>query len=226
MSNNTNSDVVSKEWNGFGFKLIEKTDYSAVLTHLEQNFLQDEPLHQATGLTTDRLADISEKITDILELGHGSFYAYPMEEPTQIAAVMIIWIHEKGKDLPPRELRSPLSVIIRNAIIELKEKYNIHEQRNVDTFPELFIISTDKDFRGKGLATEMYKKAILKLKANGYKIVSSTFTNPLSRKIGDKLGFKEVSRLYSNDSKNEDGSSALGEAANDHFVTETVLDLE
>jgi len=79
-----NNDSVCKEWKGFGFKRISKDDYPAVISHLEQNFLKDEPLHQILGVTEDRLKDVAEKITDILDLAHGSFYAFPLEDPTKV----------------------------------------------------------------------------------------------------------------------------------------------
>lgn len=95
----------------------------------------------------------------------------------------------------------------------------------MDVYPELFIISTDSKHRGKGLATEMYRKAIEKVKSQGHKIVSSTFTNPVSRKIGDKFGFKPVSRIEMDDVLNEDGSKIFGDAGNGKFIVETVLEI-
>lgn len=96
----------------------------------------------------------------------------------------------------------------------------------MDKYPELFIVATDRDYRGKGLATEMYRKAIAKFRAQGYPLVSSTFTNPFSRKLGDKLGFKPVNRMEFQDFKNPDGSLVFGEEGKQHFVVETVLDLK
>ena len=143
----------------------------------------------------------------------------------QAAAVLIIWFHEKGKSLPPFEPRSPITVLIRQAVIQLHDRY-IFEERNVSVYPEIFIISTDNTHRGKGLATEMYRRAIGQLRSQGYPLVSSTFTNPFSRKIGERLGFKIVSRLEFDECKNADGSLAFGEAGKNQFAVDTVLDLQ
>jgi len=142
----------------------------------------------------------------------------------QIAAVLIICIHSEGRVLPVRRLCSPTSILVQNMYIQLVQKYDIHKQHEVYVYPELDTISTDKNFRGTGLATEMCRKAVAQLKADGYKLVNCTFTNPISRKIGEKLGFKEGCRIYFNDLQYEDGTLVFGQAGNEHFVTETVLD--
>lgn len=139
---------------------------------------------------------------------------------------MVIWHQQKGLELPYFEAQSPLTNLVKNTLLQLKEQYNIHEQRGVEVYPELFCISTDKEHRGKGLATQMYRRAIeiLKLEAR-HKIVSSTFTNPFSLKIGENLGFKPVARLELNDVKHEDGSLVYGQAGDKQFIVETVMDL-
>lgn len=73
-----------KGWNNFGFKFVEKSNYSEILAHLHQNFYTDEPLSKAMGSTQARVADKDEKIMDILNLGHGSIYAYPLNDPTKV----------------------------------------------------------------------------------------------------------------------------------------------
>lgn len=144
----------------------------------------------------------------------------------QIAAVLIIWYQQKGFELPYYETRSPLTSVVKKVLSQLREQYSIHDQRGVDVYPELFIISTDREHRGKGLATEMYCRAIDYVKLEGtHKFVSSTFTNPFSLKLGQKLGFKPVSRLELNDVRNDDGSLVFGQAGDKKFIVETVLDL-
>lgn len=73
-----------KEWNNFGFKFVEKSDYPEILAHLRQNFYKDEPIHKMLGVTEARAADKDEKMMDILNLEHGSFYAFPLDNPTKV----------------------------------------------------------------------------------------------------------------------------------------------
>lgn len=73
--------IITQGWNGYQFKIIEKCDYPKVLAHLQQNFYQDEPMHKILGVTPEREADMDQKISDILNLEHGSFFAYPEDKP-------------------------------------------------------------------------------------------------------------------------------------------------
>lgn len=143
----------------------------------------------------------------------------------QIAAVLIMWNQKKGVELPYFEPQSPLTGLERKTALQLKKQYNIHEERGVDVYPEIFIISTDRDHRGKGLATEMYRRAIASVKSEGHKIVASTFTNPASRRIGQNLHFETVSRIELNDIKYDDGSLVFGRSGNKKFIVQTVLNL-
>lgn len=78
------SDIITKEWNGFGFKFVTKSHYPAVLQQLQGSFYLDEPIHKILGVTPERSADMDRKISDIFDLNHGSFYAYPLDQPDKV----------------------------------------------------------------------------------------------------------------------------------------------
>lgn len=88
MANNLPQDkfnaILIQDWNGYKFKIIEKSDYPKVLAHLQQNFYRDEPMHKILGVTPEREADMDQKIEDILNLDHGSFFAYPEDKPEEV----------------------------------------------------------------------------------------------------------------------------------------------
>lgn len=88
-----------KEWNNFGFKFVEKSDYQEILAHLHQNFYKDEPLGEVLGITQERVGDLDERITDILNLQQGSIYAYPLNDPTKVGyQSILIFLKEKTEN--------------------------------------------------------------------------------------------------------------------------------
>lgn len=137
--------------------------------------------------------------------------------------MLIINIHEKNNRLPALNPRSDLTTEFLHFLRQLESKCNIFEKYNLSTFPELAILSTDKQHRGKGLATELYRRAIEQLFSDGFPLIYSEFSNPISRKIGEKLGFTEVGRFYFNQYREKHGFRPYA-ADNDGYVSMMVLE--
>jgi GNAT superfamily N-acetyltransferase len=119
----------------------------------------------------------------------------------QIAAVLIVMHFAKDQHMPELVPTSPLTKIVRTFIISLETKVDVFKEYGVNHFADILIISTGQDYRGQGLATEMYRRAISLLTAMGYSLVTSCFSNPISRKLGVKLGFQEIARSYFDEMK-------------------------
>lgn len=77
-------NLLEKEWNGYSFRLIKKSNYPAVLEHMQNNLYIDLPMHQILGVTPERIYDMDQKLIDILNLEHGSFFAYPTNQPDKV----------------------------------------------------------------------------------------------------------------------------------------------
>lgn len=141
----------------------------------------------------------------------------------KVAGVLIINIHEKNNTQPLLKPQSHLTSEFLLFIRQIESKCNIFEKYNVTTFPELAILSTDKQHRGKGLATELYRRAIVQLFSDGFPMIYSEFSNPISRKIGQKLGFTEVGRFYFHEYREKHGFRPYA-ADNDGYVSMMVLE--
>lgn len=76
--------VLKKEWNGYRFELVKKSDFPRVLEHLRNNFYRDEPMHKILGVPPERIADMDQRLTNILNLEHGSFYAFRTDQPDKV----------------------------------------------------------------------------------------------------------------------------------------------
>ncbi|CAL8099338.1 unnamed protein product [Orchesella dallaii] len=221
--NNTTS-MTNTRWKEFTFKVIEPSDYSAVFRHLKGSFYIEEPVNKALGFSPEREQDLNVRKIDMFNRYSKSLAVCPLEEPDRIVAVLITNIHDVNTPMPFFEPRSPITTKYRHVLEQMEKAFNIHETYGVPRFPELAILSVDKEFRGKGIATELYKRAISQLFLEGFPLVYSEFSNPISRLVGERLGFKEVSRFYFKDLTLPDISCAFDNVENDDFVTLTVLE--
>jgi GNAT superfamily N-acetyltransferase len=88
----------------------------------------------------------------------------------------------------------------------------------VDQYAELFMASVHPDFRGQGLAGEMYRGAIRLLQAKGFKLLKSCFTSPFTQKVGEKMGFRELARARFKDHTDPDGGEPVFPDAKDHEI--------
>ncbi len=112
-------------------------------------------------------------------------------------------------------LQSEESQSIMPTYMEMRAEANIYERMDVDSYGDLLFISVDREFRGQGLATEMYERALKLLKSKGLKCAESVFSSPISQRIAKRLGFTELSRRYFKEYKTLDGSQSFPQAKDD-----------
>ncbi|ODN06371.1 Dopamine N-acetyltransferase [Orchesella cincta] len=211
-------------WKEFTFKFIELSDYQSVLTHLKNNFYIEEPVNKACGFTPEREHDYNTRMTDMLNRYQKHLAVVPTNEPNWIIAVLITNFHDLKNPLPSFEPRSPITTKFLHVLEQMESTFNIHETYGISNFPELAILSVEKEFRGKGLATELFRRTISQLFSEGFPLIYSEFSNPISRKVGKRLGFEEVRRFYFKDFTMPDGSQVFkNEEEQDNFVNMTVL---
>jgi GNAT superfamily N-acetyltransferase len=89
---------------------------------------------------------------------------------------------------------------------------------DIDVYGDFFMTATAPEFRGQGLATEMYKRAIQLLKSKGVTVCKSVLTSPYTLKACQNLQFTELAKLYLKDHKDSNGI-CLFPKAGDLWVT-------
>jgi len=95
----------------------------------------------------------------------------------------------------------------------------IYERYGIDSYINFYTACVDPKYRGQGLATEMYERALAFIKSNEkFTIIKSNLTSPYTRRICHKFGFTELSRAYYNDFKDEHGLPLLKGRTNEEFV--------
>ncbi len=116
-------------------------------------------------------------------------------------------------------------VSLRKVVVALKKEVNILERFGVSEVANFVTASTDKKYRGLGLATEMYRRSNVFLKASGYKFAQGVLTSPFTRKALSNLGYTELSRMYFKNVKNDDGQPLFPNISDEAFANLVYIEL-
>jgi len=79
--------------------------------------------------------------------------------------------------------------------------------------------ATDPEFRGQGLATEMYRRAIKLFSHKKIPLCKSVLTSKWTQRACKNLGFDELVQLYLKDYKDPEGKPYFPDADPDLFIT-------
>lgn len=104
----------------------------------------------------------------------------------------------------------------------------IYEKFGIDHFINFYSACVDSKYRGNGLASEIYNRALVYLRAHpkwSKSIVKSNITSPYTLKICQNYGFIELARVYYNDFKDENGNPLCVGWRDDEFVAFMCLQL-
>jgi len=72
-------------------------------------------------------------------------------------------------------------------LVDILEKMsNLYDAFGVEEYAEFFVASCDAKYRRRGITTEMYRRNLEFLRAEGFKLVKSIFTSPFTRSIVSK----------------------------------------
>ena len=96
----------------------------------------------------------------------------------------------------------------------------------IDHYAYYITASIGRDYRNQGLASEMYRRSEALLREHKFPLVASCFTSPWTRKIATNRNFKELSRFYLKDLKDDNGRQVLPDATDDDCAALMALELE
>jgi len=194
------------------------------LAHMRESFYRDEPLNLITGYSEKKAQDMDLMITKYFKDGLSSIV---LEKDTnKVAGARIIAIHRRNDVHNPLKLESPemKKIMPFLAIVDATAAIFDHYPE-VNEYAELFMASVHPDFRGQGLAGEMYRGAIRNLQSKGFQLLKSCFTSPFTKKIGEKMGFRELARAKFNEYQDENGELVFPSAENDEVAVIGVLEI-
>lgn len=128
---------------------------------------------------------------------------------------------------PARVFRHPKSQAISKIHRELDSRCNIFEKYpDVQFYAEFYGVCVDPEFQNQGLATEMYRRSIVLLKAKGITLATVGFTGSYSRKAGIKNGYIEIARTYLRDVRNFNGVLLHPDAGDDEYIDSGVFEIK
>ncbi|CAL8134424.1 unnamed protein product [Orchesella dallaii] len=211
------TEHVEGEWKNFVFRMAKPSDYPSILEHLWTNFFPDEPLGRHIGqeetMRQDFYANVSAALPENL-----SFIAVDKANG-MIAGVRITVINRKGEheELPPNTHRKSLA--IRNILMKLSEDAKVFERfPEIEHYADFFMVSVGRDYRGYGLASEIYDRTYKMLQAMKVPLIKCVFTSPYTQRIARKTGFEEVARMKISDWKYEDNGELCAPNAGEDEV--------
>ncbi len=138
----------------------------------------------------------------------------------QMAGVRITTVVKKNEnpDCPPLSLSST-SIVIDFLTKASLEADIFSAYPDIDLYADFFMTTTDAQFRGQGLASEMYKRAIKFLQKKKFPLCKSVLTSPFTQKACKNLQFTEHAKLFLKDYKDSEGNPYFPNANPDQFIT-------
>ena len=224
---------VEGDWKNFSFKMVQPQDYPKIAQYLIEHFYKDEPIKQLSP-TDDVYPEIANEriIKKMDEHKHLCFMGVD-KESGEIAGLQLQFKWTKAEaqipyrpsqNQPSSEGIPPVRRILDQIHEPLeKTKLSIFDRYNVDYVAWNFLTSTSRKFRKQGLATEMYRRMVPMLKAEGFSVVFSLFSSPYSRRCAEKTGFIEIDRVVFSEIKDSEGNKVLPKATKDDFSSIMVL---
>jgi len=229
------TNQIEGDWGDFLIRIIGHSDIPAILEHLKENFHKDEPVISLCPPADDNYTDfMNGRVADLLgKYLHLSFIAIH-KSTNEIAGCQLQfkWTKEEAESgntphygNPNQEIPQTRKIFNKVMAPFDKPKIDMFYRFGVDAVGWNFMASTAKKFRGQGLASEMYRRMVILLREENFKLAFSVFTSPFSRRCAEKLGFRETARIELESVKDENGKKLLPNSGKDDFVSLMVLEL-
>jgi len=218
------AEHVEGEWKSFVFRMAQPSDYPSILAHLRQNFYRDEPLCRHIGYE-DALADEFDTFVSGAFNDNLSFIAVD-KATDKIAGVRVTTNvrKEENHGLPPVNHKKTQAVV--NVLIKLTEEADVFgKYPKISNYADFFLVSVDREFRGHGLASEIYERAFNMLTALKFPLIKCVFSSPYTQRIARKRGFIELGRSYFQDWRDENGDRNFPDATEDEYAVLMVKEL-
>jgi hypothetical protein len=131
--------------------------------------------------------------------------------------------HECLPELKSKKAQTILGYIAKAS--ELCKMFDIHP--DIDHYAEFFMASVGRDYRGRGLLTELYNRSILLFRQMGIPLCKVFLSSPYTRKACQNKGFTEHVRMYLTEYKDpETGKQYFPNAKPDEIVSMAALRLD
>lgn len=134
----------------------------------------------------------------------------------QIAGVRVTTVVRLGEHAEWPPMKSEKAGPIIQILIKLTEDAKLFDKfPDMKHYADFFLVSVGRNYRGYGLATEIYDRAFKMLTAMNFPLIKCVFSSPYTQKIARKRGFQEMGKINFLDCKNEQGELCFPNANED-----------
>jgi len=214
--------VVEGDWKEYQFKMVTPEDIPRVLEVLRKFFYPYETLTTSLLSNPEEFEEMAKDFEPTVRAAlkdNISFFVEHKESKT-VAGVRVLSIVKRGHHEEDPPILYPPDKIVVGCLTQVTKAADIFTAfPDVDKYVDLVMTVTDPTFRGQGLATEMYRRAMDLVKALGIPLCKSVLTSPFTMKACRNLKFVECSKLFLQDYKDENGVQYFPDAKPDQFIT-------
>ncbi|ODM87085.1 hypothetical protein Ocin01_19597 [Orchesella cincta] len=208
---------VEGDWKNFSFHIAQRQHCHAIASHIRQHDWREDPLDKHF---------CNMQMRSPFYFSDSNFYGYTeqnlslvaFDKPNgKVAGVQLNSMKPKSAVLLMAVINKPFPVHQTRkevAKAQLLQRIN-NEESIIRKYPEIeHFISFDKtvvaqEYRGQGLATQMWEMSIKMVKAKKCPLIACWSSNPAIHKIGKKTGFEELVKVKINEWKYFDGEREL-----------------
>jgi len=146
---------------------------------------------------------------------------------SKIAGVRITSINKKDDHPELPTFKSAKTGPIVGVLMKLSDDAKIFERYpELDQYTEFVMVSVDKEYRGFGLATEIYDRAFKMLNSMNFPLIKCVFSSPYTQKIARKRGFYEIGKINFLDWKDENNQRHYPNATEDECAILMVKEIK
>ncbi|KAJ8919253.1 hypothetical protein NQ315_003836 [Exocentrus adspersus] len=187
---------------------IPPSKFDDVIHHLRYNF-PDEPLNASVGLCMHGQPCELLEHHDLMTLKDGLSVMAVDKDTEVIAGVALNGIARQGDTERSLEEMKSIDNVPYQRIFGLLNSVNkeidLFGKYNVDKIFELRILSVDSNYRGKGVAKELFSRSEIIAEEHGFKLMKVDATSLFTQKISESFGFHVEKSVKYGDYKDADG---------------------
>jgi len=216
--------IMSEEFGGIKFRYLTKEDIPEALEHARVVLF---PALTSLGFDHSMDEDWLVMFRGILENTIGmTFIATDTAKNDKIIGLRVIVVVNKDDPDMKMEFKYKINEDIYDHIVRVEHATNVFERYpEVYKIADMFGISVDPAYQKRGIATEIYKRALRLLKQKEFKVVLCGFLSPWSRKAAMNLGWKELVRVYHKDVMTSTGMPLVENADPEDYFDYGVFEL-
>ncbi|ODM97588.1 Dopamine N-acetyltransferase, partial [Orchesella cincta] len=214
-----NYSIVEGPWGRYTFRKVRPEDWDKVIRHIQDYFLRDEPTSKLLGYT-DEYGEEFAVLVRRLFLDDLSFWVED-NETGEVAAVRVTYRHHKDTNFDDIPMNSRSMKYMCKVDDMCLDRSDLFEKYNLEECADFFAASCAPNHRNRGIISEMYKRSVAFLKAEGFKLAKGILTSPYTRTAARNLGFVEASRVEFSEVKEEDGTPVFDpkDLNEEHYAT-------